>query len=65
MHYIIKGGRKLAGEIEISGNKNAVLPILAACLLTDEEIIIRNVPRISDVEVFLELFSGLGVETIG
>ncbi len=61
--YIIKGGTKLQGKIKISGNKNAVLPCLAVALLTEEEVIIRNVPDISDVDVFLDIFKSLGVET--
>ncbi len=61
--YIIKGGSKLTGKISISGNKNAVLPCLAAALLTEDEVIIRNVPKISDVDVFLEIFQSLGVKS--
>ncbi len=60
--YIIEGGVRLRGEVKISGNKNSVLPCMAACLLTDEEITLKNCPRIADVEVFLELLRGLGVE---
>lgn len=60
--YIIEGGVRLRGEIRISGNKNSVLPCMAACLLTDEEITLKNCPDISDVRVFLELLKGLGVE---
>src|SRR3989344_1180605 len=61
--YIIQGGTRLKGKIKISGNKNAVLPCLAAALLTEEEVVIRNVPDISDVDVFLEIFQSLGVKT--
>ena len=43
-----------------AGNKNGALPILAACLLTDDEVILRNVPRISDVEAMTLLLEGLG-----
>lgn len=60
--YIIEGGNKLKGKVKISGNKNAILPCLAACLLTNEEVILRNVPQILDVEIFLQIFQRLGVE---
>jgi UDP-N-acetylglucosamine 1-carboxyvinyltransferase len=50
----------LSGTITAAGNKNGALPILAACLLTDEEVILRNVPRISDVEAMLRLIEMLG-----
>jgi UDP-N-acetylglucosamine 1-carboxyvinyltransferase len=59
--FVIKGGAPLSGEIVVAGNKNAALPILAACLLTDEELVIRNVPRIRDVEAQLGLLERLGV----
>jgi UDP-N-acetylglucosamine 1-carboxyvinyltransferase len=58
--FIVQGGRKLSGEITPSGNKNAVLPILAATLLTDEPVILENVPRIRDVEAMLELLRSVG-----
>ena len=51
--FVIQGGAPLSGEIVAAGNKNAALPILAACLLTEEELVIRNVPRIRDVESML------------
>lgn len=60
--YIIDGGVRLRGEVKISGNKNSVLPCMAACLLTDEEIILKNCPNIADVQVFMELLRGLGVQ---
>jgi UDP-N-acetylglucosamine 1-carboxyvinyltransferase len=59
--FIIQGGVPLSGEIAPAGNKNAALPILAACLLTDEELVVRNVPRIRDVESMLGLLERLGV----
>src|ERR687897_206919 len=59
--FIIQGDVPLSGEITPAGNKNAALPILAASLLTDEEVVIRNVPRIRDVESMLGLLEGLGV----
>jgi UDP-N-acetylglucosamine 1-carboxyvinyltransferase len=60
--FIIQGGVPLSGEIVPAGNKNAALPILAACLLTAEELLVRNVPRIRDVESMLGLLERLGVK---
>lgn len=64
---IINGGRRLCGEIRVQGSKNAVLPILAATLLTDEECLIHNCPNISDTRTALEILRGLGcrAERIG
>ena len=58
--FVIEGGVPLSGTIVPAGNKNGALPILAACLLTDDEVTLRNVPRISDVEAMLLLLEGLG-----
>ena len=58
---VIEGGRPLSGTVVPSGNKNAALPILAACLLTDEEVVLENVPDILDVHVMLALLDDLGV----
>jgi UDP-N-acetylglucosamine 1-carboxyvinyltransferase len=60
--FVIQGGMPLSGEITAAGNKNAALPILAACLLTDEEIVLSNVPRIRDTESQVALLEGLGVK---
>lgn len=60
--YIITGGKPLAGEIKVSGSKNAVLPLMAACLLTSEECTLTNVPGIKDVDVMVELLEALGVK---
>src|SRR5579862_5385346 len=57
---VIEGGNPLHGHIRASGNKNGALPILAACLLTDEPVTLTNVPRIRDVETMLELVAGTG-----
>lgn len=62
MKYIVRGGNKLHGEVKISGNKNSILPCMAAALLTDEEVTLENVPDISDVKVYLEIFDELGVK---
>jgi UDP-N-acetylglucosamine 1-carboxyvinyltransferase len=53
--FVIEGGRALSGTIVPAGNKNGALPILAACLLTDDEVVLHNVPRISDVEAMTML----------
>lgn len=60
--FIIEGGVPLGGEITPSGNKNAVLPILAACLLTSEPVILHNVPDIRDVQTMRKLIMSLGVQ---
>jgi UDP-N-acetylglucosamine 1-carboxyvinyltransferase len=60
--FVIHGGVPLSGEITAAGNKNAALPILAACLLTDEELLLHRVPRIRDTEAQIALLEGLGVE---
>ncbi len=60
-YFVIEGGVPLNGEIQPSGNKNAALPTLAACLLTDEPVTLRNMPAIRDVEVMAELLAALGV----
>jgi UDP-N-acetylglucosamine 1-carboxyvinyltransferase len=60
--FIIEGGKPLAGEVTPSGNKNAALPLLAACLLTREPVILRNVPAIMDVKNMRCLLESLGVE---
>lgn len=61
-HFIIKGGRPLAGEIEVSGSKNALLPILAATLLTNEPCQIDNIPLIQDGENALAILQSLGAK---
>jgi len=61
-NMIIEGGRRLQGEVTVSGNKNAVLPMIAAALLTDQEVTLHNVPHILDVEVMLLLAVHLGAE---
>jgi UDP-N-acetylglucosamine 1-carboxyvinyltransferase len=61
----IEGGRRLEGRVAVEGNKNAALPLLAACLLTDEECVLTNVPRIRDVEVLVALLVGLGATVEG
>jgi UDP-N-acetylglucosamine 1-carboxyvinyltransferase len=60
--FIINGGKRLSGTYVPGGNKNAVLPMLAACVLTDKAVTLENVPLIEDVHTMLELLAGLGVE---
>src|SRR4051812_50208867 len=60
--FVIDGGAPLSGSIVPAGNKNAALPALAACLLTDEQVIVRNVPRIRDVDAMIGLLKGLGTQ---
>src|SRR6266576_1534452 len=60
--FVIQGGVPLSGEIAVAGNKNAALPILAACLLTEEEVLLHRVPRIRDTEAQIALLEQLGVE---
>src|SRR5437867_7667420 len=62
---LIEGGQRLSGEVDVEGNKNAALPLLAACLLTADECVLTNVPRISDVEVMARLILDLGGEVEG
>lgn len=62
---MVEGGRRLAGKVSVEGNKNSALPLIAACLLTDEECVLHNVPRIRDVAVLLELLRGLGAQVAG
>ena len=59
---LIQGGQPLEGSVEISGAKNAALPILAACLLTDEPLILENVPSLKDIDTMLKILEKLGVE---
>lgn len=60
--FIIEGGHTLKGTVLPSGNKNAALPLLAACLLTDQPVVLKNVPAIRDVETMLRLIADVGAE---
>jgi UDP-N-acetylglucosamine 1-carboxyvinyltransferase len=60
--FVIEGARPLSGSIRAAGNKNAALPIVAACLLTDEPVALKNVPAITDVETMLDLAADIGVD---
>lgn len=57
---VVTGGKKLSGTVKVSGSKNASLPILVATLLTDEDCVLKNVPRLQDVETILALLKILG-----
>ena len=58
--HLITGGVPLLGEVRISGAKNSVLPILAGCLLTDDPVIIKNVPHLNDVTTIMKLLGQMG-----
>lgn len=60
--FIVEGGKPLSGKVKISGAKNAALPIMAASLLTEAEVVVENVPDVVDVRTMAELLSGLGVK---
>lgn len=62
---VIEGGHRLEGRVAVEGNKNAALPLLAACLLTGDECVLTNMPRIGDVEVMARLLADLGAEVTG
>ena len=59
--FRIQGEYPLKGEVIPSGNKNAALPLLTACLLTDEAVVLRNLPEIGDVRIMRQLLESLGV----
>ena len=60
--FVVRGGRRLSGTVRPAGNKNAALPMMAAALLTDQPVVLENVPRIRDVETLRELLCALGAE---
>src|SRR2546423_4349328 len=59
---VIKGGPQLNGRVSVAGNKNGAVPILAACLLKSEPVVLHNVPRIRDVETMIALIGDLGAD---
>lgn len=59
-HYMIKGGTSLSGEVEIAGAKNAALPIIAASIMTNETVILENVPDVSDIRALLRAIAEIG-----
>ncbi|MBN2789215.1 MAG: UDP-N-acetylglucosamine 1-carboxyvinyltransferase [Candidatus Delongbacteria bacterium] len=60
-YFMVNGGKKLKGDIYASGNKNEALPVIAATLLTNEEVIISNIPNIIDTNIMIEIAKDLGV----
>src|SRR5271154_3415136 len=60
--FVIEGGVPLSGTLIPAGNKNGALPILAASVLTEDEVVVRNVPRIRDVDAMLDILSAIGVD---
>lgn len=60
--FVIDGGTALSGEVTASGNKNAALKMLPACILTDQPVILHNMPNIGDVRTLIEIMRGLGVQ---
>lgn len=62
--FIIEGGQALCGEVTVSGNKNAALKLLPACLLTDEPVILHNIPAIRDVQNTMLVLRDLGVDVV-
>jgi UDP-N-acetylglucosamine 1-carboxyvinyltransferase len=61
--FLVRGGKRLSGSVRVSGSKNAVLPILAASLLTDGEVSLENCPKLTDVDNMLRILQHLGCET--
>jgi len=59
-HFIVRGGQRLQGKVEISGSKNSALPILAACLLAEGKTTLKAVPRLSDIDSMKKLLGELG-----
>ncbi len=62
-YYVIRGGRKLSGQVEISGAKNAALPIIVACLLAEGKTVLRNVPNLQDIRTMIKVIEHLGAKT--
>ena len=60
---VINGGNPLSGNIDISGSKNAALPIMASCILTDEKLFLDNIPNLEDILTMLKVLNALGVST--
>ena len=61
---VIQGGRPLRGTVAVAGSKNAALPIMAACLLTDEPVTLEGVPELADVDTLIQVLAGLGVSSV-
>src|ERR1035437_6054216 len=65
--FLIKGGTPLAGTIQVSGAKNSALPCMAAAILTEDEVIIENIPQVRDIDTERKLLASMGadVELLG
>ena len=59
---LIRGGKTLTGEINCSGAKNAALPVIAASLLTDDDVVLQNLPHLQDITTMFELINSMGAE---
>ena len=64
-YFRIEGGRRLSGRVSVEGSKNAALPLMAAALLTDGTVTLRNVAELSDISNMCRLLRELGVEIVG
>lgn len=62
--FVVEGGVTLRGSVEISGAKNSALPVLAACLLTEEPVILHRIPRVKDIRTMMDLLVHMGAEVI-
>ena len=62
--YVIKGGTPLRGEVDISGAKNAALALIAAAIMTDETVVIDNLPDVRDINVLLQAIEGIGAVVV-
>lgn len=60
--FVVVGGRPLSGTVRIQGAKNSALPVIAACLLTDEPVRLRNIPRLTDIDVMRRILHSLGAQ---
>jgi len=63
--FVVEGGVTLRGSVEISGAKNSALPVLAACLLTEEPVILHRIPRVKDIRTMMDLLVHMGAEVSG
>jgi len=62
MKYLIQGGKQLHGSIEIENSKNSILPILAACILTDKRVVLHNIPKFSDILMMIKILEHIGLK---
>src|ERR1022692_4711872 len=62
--FVIRGGNPLVGTVRVSGAKNSALPCMAAAILTEEEVILENIPQVRDIETQRKLLSSMGAEVV-